>query len=95
MQDKHRIYYVLSYAFIALMGITLGGSITCFVVYLTYASSNTVGPRLIFLNIISYVLLLLFITLLISFTLVMWKIRVLKLEEHVKDIGSEKYEEKK
>lgn len=93
MKNKLHLYYLFSYALIGFMGISFGGSIVCFIVFLIYSQDATIGNRLLFLNIISYVLLLLFITLLIFFSIVLWKIRVLKIENNL--LGSDDYEAKK
>ncbi len=85
MAKKIKQYYIISFISIILMGACLGGSIACFLVFLTMSPGNTIGGRLVFVNIMAYVLLLTFIVFFISFILTLMKIRTLKLENHIQE----------
>ena len=88
MEKKIKKYYILSFISIILMGASLGSSIACFIIFLSMSSGTTIGGRLIFLNIMSYVLLLSFIILFILFILTIIKIRTLRMENHIQEGGN-------
>ena len=83
MEKKIRNYYYAMVAILILMGATLGGSIATFVIFLSYAPGQNIGPRLLHVNLISYVLLLSFIILFIIFVFLLIKVRTVKLENTI------------
>ena len=70
------------------MGAALGGSITAFIIFLNRATGTSVGGKLLLLNIMSYVLLLLFVIFLILFVLLVNKIKTIRLENHIQEEGT-------
>lgn len=85
MEKKIKRYYILSFLTIILMGACLGSSIACFIVFLSMSSGSRIGSRLIFLNIMSYVLLLAFIVLFILFVLTIIRIRTIRMEHNIEE----------
>ena len=67
------------------MGVSLGGSLATFIIFLNSATGTSVGGKLLLLNIMSYVLLLTFAIFLILFMLILNKIKALRLEQTINE----------
>ena len=88
MKKRIRFYIILAFIDTVLMGASIGGSITAFIIFLNRATGTPVGGRLLLLNIMSYVLLLTFAIFLILFVLILRKIRTIRLENHIQEEGT-------